>query len=165
MGDESDEVPLPHTTETDGTTFPFANLDADEPSIERESMAGDESLLETALPSPVMVSWVTEIEGQITLPATGETAREIVSLTADRERLMRLLEEVRRDIASARQAVSATPELAPITAQDAEAIANAYLEDDLSDEERGRSLENIDDPAVTMEEADIDRTLWRLHVD
>lgn len=167
MGDESDEIalPLPHTTEMDGTTFPFTNLDADEPSIEHENVAEDESLLQTALPSPVMVSWATEIEGQITLPATGETAREIVSLIEDRERLMRLLEEVRRNIASARQAVSATPELAPITAQDAEAIANVYLEDDLSDEERGRSLGNTDDPAVTMEEAEIDRTLWRLHVD
>jgi hypothetical protein len=57
------------------------------------------------------------------------------------------------------------PEPTPITAQDAEAIANAYLEDDLSDEERGRSFGNTDDPAVTTEEADIDRTLWRLHVD
>jgi hypothetical protein len=58
-------------------------------------------------------------------------------------------------------------EAAPVSATDTEAIANAYLEDDLSDVERDvqELLMNSDGPGVTMEEADIDSTLWRLHVD
>lgn len=154
---EADELPSPYVTgRAADTTFSFADLDTNGQSIERGNTAEDESLLETAIASAVMATCGT---------VTEEMAREIDRRIAYSPRLVRLLDEVRHDIASARRAMSDTPELAPITAQDAEAIANAYLEDDLSDEERGRSFGSTDDPAVTMEEADIDRTLWRLHVD
>ena len=167
------DLPSPHMTERDDTTFSSANVDADEPSIERENMAEDDSLLETAMPSPAMVARSTGNEGQATLPATQDMAWEtdldiaynrLLNGIAYNRRLERVLEQLRHELAS-RGAVPDPPEPTPITAQDAEAIANAYLEDDLSDEERGRSLGNTDDPAVTTEEADIDRTLWRLHVD
>lgn len=108
-----------------------------------------------------MVTRGTGNEAQTTLPATQEMARETVFI----RQITRMFEQLRHEVFVSPGAVPDTPEPTPITAQDAEAIANAYLEDDLSDEERGRSLGNTDDPAVTMEEADIDRTLWRLHVD
>lgn len=163
---EEEDLPSPYTTgRVTDTAFSFADLDTNEPSIEHENTAEDETLLETAIPSAATVTWGTGNEGQTILPAIEETAREMVRRIAHSGRLMRLLEEARHDIESARRALSDTPELAPMTAQDAEAITNAYLEDDLSDEDRGRSLGNTDDPAVTMEEADIDRTLWRLLVD
>jgi len=168
LGDtsEEDDLPSPYMTGTDYARFAFTSLDADGPSIERENTAEDEPLPETAVPPAAMVSWTTENEGQTTLPATQGLARDINHEIAQNSRLLRVLEELHRGLlASARQVVPDTPELAPITAQDAEAIANAYLEDDLSDEERGSSLGNTDDPAVTMEEADIDRALWRLHVE
>ena len=59
------------------------------------------------------------------------------------------------------------PEVMAMSAYDLEAIANAYLEDDLDDAERDayEMLSNADGPAVTMEEVDIDRTLWALRID
>jgi hypothetical protein len=59
------------------------------------------------------------------------------------------------------------PELIAIAPNDAEAIANAFLEDDISDDghhaSSSRSVAGI--PVVTMEEADIDQTLWRMAVE
>ena len=170
MGDEPDEVELslPYMTERAGTPFSFANLDEDEPSVERENMAEDEPLPGMTMPPPVTISWTAAARngGQAVLPATEETAWEINLEIVYNARLIRVLEGLHRGmLASDRRVVPDTPGPTPINAQDAGAIANAYLEDDLSDAERGTMFGNTDDPAVTMEEADIDHTLWRLHVD
>jgi hypothetical protein len=148
-------------------------LEADEPTTERENIPEDGSLLETAVPPAVVASSPTAPEVQATLPGTQqeETLQEIGRRLAHSERVVRLLQELRDEMLPiSRRLVPNTPELAPLTAQDLEAIANAYLEDELSDQERGAygilfGSGMAEDPAVTAEEAEIDRTLWRLHVD
>lgn len=150
---------------------PLGGLDADEPTTERENIPEDGSLLETAVPPAVVASSPTAPEVQATLPATQEeTLQEIGRRLAHSERVIRLLQQLRDEMLPiTRRLVPHTPELAPITAQDVEAIANAYLEDELSDQERGAlgllGSGMAEAPAVTAEEAEIDRTLWRLHVD
>jgi hypothetical protein len=153
-------------TETIGDIV-LSDVGADEPPIEREDTPEDGPLLETIVPQDVAASRLMGHVVQATLSSTQEgTSRETDSDVGYGVRIVRLLEELRHELlASARGGVPDTPELPPITAQDAEAITNAYFEDDLSDEERSRLFGNTDDPAVTIEEADIDRTLWQLHVD
>jgi hypothetical protein len=152
---------LPDLTERADTAFSFADLDPNDPSTERE-VAEDGSLLVTTMPPAVVESRITGPEGQATLPSTQEeTIRELDHSIAYSERVIGILEELRSQMrASARRVVPDTPEPTAITAQDAEAIEVAYLQDELN-----RLWGNTDDPAVTLEEADIDRTLWRLHVD
>ncbi|KAM0703776.1 hypothetical protein Q7P35_009715 [Cladosporium inversicolor] len=169
---EEVEIPLPHMTGRPDTTFSFADFDADEQSVGYEGMAEDMSLSEAVIPPAVVALSPTGHEGQATLPSfqeQEETLREVNEEIAYSDRLLRILEELRNEMraSAARRAVPDTPEPTAITAQDAEAIANAYLEDDLSDEERiaNELLGLAEDPAVTVEEADIDRALWRLHVD
>ena len=117
---EEDDLPSPYMTGTDYARVAFAGLDAYGPSIERENTAEDEPLPETAVPPAAMVSWTTENEGQTTLPATQELARDINHEIAHNARLIRILEELHRGLlASARQVVPDTPEPTPITAQDA----------------------------------------------
>jgi hypothetical protein len=173
MGDISDEV----ATGTSGLTVEFNPLffsddpDANEPFIDRDDLPEGVSTLETVISPAVVASSSTVHEEQGDLLSTqDETLQEIGRRLAHSERVIRLLEELRQEIlTSARRVVPDSPESTPITAQDAEAIANAYLEDDLSDEERGAhglfGSGMAEAPAVTMEEAEIDRTLWRLHVD
>jgi hypothetical protein len=153
-------------TETIGDIV-LSDVGADEPPIEREDTPEDGPLLETIVPQDVAASRLMGHVVQATLSSTQEgTSRETDSDVGYGVRIVRLLEELRHELlASARGGVPDTPELPPITAQDAEAITNAYFEDDLSEEDRSRLFGNIDDPAVTTEEADIDRTLWQLHVD
>lgn len=162
VDDESDEGAVPDPSW--GMTLWTA--------IDRENMSEDGPMMGTVTPPAVVEPSPTEHGGQATLPSMQEqeeTLREVDPRIAYTDRLISLLEELRNETrASAiRRVVTDTPEPSPITAQDAEAIANAYLEDDLSDEERiaNELLGMADDPAVTLEEADIDRTLWRLHVD
>jgi len=129
-------------------------------------MAEEVSVPGAAIPPAVVAPSPTGYEVQATLSSTQEDASRETGI-AYSGRLIRLLEELRIEmIASARRAVPDTPEPTLITAQDAEAIANAYLEDDLSDEERSaHELAGLaDEPAVTVEEADIDSALWRLQV-
>jgi hypothetical protein len=177
LDDASDEAadPVWDTTVWHDSDLPppLGDLEADEPTTERENIPEDGSLLETAVPPAVVASSPTAPEVQATLPGTQqeETLQEIGRRLAHSERVVRLLQELRDEMLPiSRRLVPNTPELAPLTAQDLEAIANAYLEDELSDQERGAygilfGSGMAEDPAVTAEEAEIDRTLWRLHVD
>lgn len=70
-------------------------------------------------------------------------------------------------ISDRQELVSQTEGMPSMFAHDAAAIQEAYLEDDLSEEERGfrEVMSSLYGPVLTMEEADIDRTLWRMRVD
>lgn len=59
------------------------------------------------------------------------------------------------------------PELVAIAPNDAQAIANAFLEDDISDGDHHAfpSPNPLGNPVVTTEEADIDQALWRMAVE
>ena len=59
------------------------------------------------------------------------------------------------------------PELVAIAPNDAQAIANAFLEDDISDGDHHAfpSPNPLSNPVVTTEEADIDQALWRMAVE
>jgi hypothetical protein len=165
----------------DRVTLSFANLpaemdevitavDADELSTEHFILTGDGHVPETVLPPAVDEPFPLSDEEEATLPDTQEEASqeaEDVLVGRIRRRVLELQQERAQMLAPTRQMALHVPEPTPISTPDVEAIANAYLEDDLSDMERDARelLVNADSPAVTMEEADIDRTLWRLHVD
>jgi hypothetical protein len=130
---------------------------------------GGGSMPEAVL-SPAMEPLPTGDEEQTASPSRQE---EMAQETDDSpgghllSRILARLQERNETFPPTRHAASDMLEAAPVSATDTEAIANAYLEDDLSDVERDvqELLMNSDGPGVTMEEADIDSTLWRLHVD
>ena len=59
------------------------------------------------------------------------------------------------------------PEVVAIAQSDAEAIANVFLEDDISDDDHhvSTSPNPPGNPVVTTEEAAIDQALWRMAVE
>lgn len=109
----------------------------------------------------------------VTRAATNATAhvRSIIGVAAEAEAATEATETI---IRTETPATPATPEMMPhtqelmaISAYDVEAMENAYFEDDLSDKEYDayELLGNVDGPAMTMEDADIDRALWRMFLD
>jgi hypothetical protein len=171
LDDSDDEV----VTGTSGLTVEFNplffsdDMDANESFIDRDDLPEEVSTLETVIPTAVVASSPTAPEVQATLSHTQEETLQEIRRLAHSEQVIRLLQELRGEMLPlTRRVVPDAPEPTPITAQDAEAIARAYLEDELSDLERGAHGlfgEMAEDPVVTAEEAEIDRTLWRLHVD
>jgi len=163
----SDETGVFPTTTTD-TATPVALVVDDgavELSIARVHSTGDR---DRVLPPAGVEPLLAEEEGEedLTLPETQEVELPRVIAWFPTETIFRDFRFLEHNEPTSAVSPNAT-EVMALSAYDAEAIASAYWEDDLSDEERGARelLGNNDYPDVSVEEADIDRTLWRLHVD
>jgi hypothetical protein len=100
------------------------------------------------------------IAARIRAAAEGTTEAEARAATRD-EAAVHLAGPVMQET------ITHTEETNDVSAHDVEAIRDAYFEDDLSDGEHDayELLGHSDGPAVTMEEAEIDRALWKMRVD
>jgi hypothetical protein len=174
--DDQDEVPVSTTAldeeqvqiddgEDNETIVPVLSTDSNEERVQ----TGDGTLLDEVsvqsdgtrllyLRDRVRIE--LSVAARVRAAAEGITEAEARAATRD-EAIARLARPVMQET------ITHTEETNDVSAHDVEAIRDAYFEDDLSDRERDvyELLGNTDGPAVTMEEAEIDRALWRMRVD
>jgi hypothetical protein len=175
---ENDEAEVPALTtnlddeqvhtggdEDNEAVVPMLSTDSNEERVQ----TGDGTLLDEVSVQPVgtrllylldRVRIELSVAARVRAAAEGITEAEARAATRD-EATARLAGPV------VQETITRTEETNDVSAHDVEAIRDAYFEDDSSDGKRNayELLGNTDGPAVTMEEAEIDRALWRMRID
>lgn len=167
VDDASDEAitSLPALTERAGEVVVVADVGAGVLSTATVHLVGGGARPEPVIPPANGEPLPTGVQGEDTSRDTPEGGSRRSSVASTVALATEVRENLEREILA--RHLEPTTAVSPMSVHDAEAIASAYLEDDLSDEERDayEILINADRLAVTMDDADIDRALWRMRVD
>jgi hypothetical protein len=145
--------------ENDGVS---ASDDHNEGGSEADVLENIRDLFETdeVLPAPAMTEYTLRMAAAVSRMRRPRTADQ---LTEESPMADQLADPTSAEV----EEESEMPELIAIAPDDAEAIANAFLEDDISDDGHHAAPSPMPAgiPVVTTEEADIDQTLWRMAVE